>query len=406
MAGYGVAGGVTGALGGAGNTYTGNPRDYVENALIGGAFSGVLGSALGGALGPRPRVSAAKTPTTGDTYDARDFVYDRLRANRGFYENPYLATEADRLANTKLNTYTPSDIPTSLRAVEQMRASTAIPGGGNTPAEIEAIRASINKIPHGPERAADRAAGREVKRTIDEFYTNPPLGAVRVGTEAEAATAGELADLARRLHGAARRGHTYDNILHDAELASHNPRSGVSYEDAVWSGVRNLEKADRPGAMPKLAGFDDASKAALDRIAYPSWMQRSLRTGSDWLGAGQRGAINPITLAAGGAGTGYGLGSYLGADPTTTAALGAAGPLTGLAMRAGSTRMARKAIQDAYDVIHQSNPLYDARVMTSGTRPGGGLPPTTNDAVRNALAVEMVRRQPQRIYITKDEEQP
>jgi hypothetical protein len=406
MAGYGTAGAGVGALAGAGNTYTGNPADYAQNALVGGVFGGVLGGALGGAIGPRPRVSAAKTPTTGETYAARDFMYDKLRANPAWYENPYLATAADKVARDTAH-YTPSDIPSTLHAIERMRASTAVPGGGNTPAEIESIRAGINAIPFDPSRAADRKAGRLVKDAIDEFYTNPPLGAVRVGDKAFAADAAETADLARKLHGAARRGHTFDNILHDAELASHNPRSSVSYEDAVWSGVRNLEKADRPGAMPKLAGYSDAEKAALERIAYPGFGQRTLRAVGTGLGGGTHGFVNPVTLAAGGAGTGYALGSYIGADPTTTAGISAAVPLAGLAMRSGSTRMARKAIQDAYDTIHQSNPLYDYRVMTSGTKPGGGLPPTTNDAVRNALAVEMVRRQPQRIYITKDnEEQP
>jgi hypothetical protein len=158
--------------------------------------------------------------------------------------------------------------------------------------------------------------------------------------------------------------------------------------------------------MPKLAGYSDAEKAALERIAYPGFGQRFLREGSKYLGADQQGFINPITLAAGGAGVVGTAGSYLGADPTTSAVAGAALPLTGLAMRSGSTRLARKAIQDAYDVIHQSNPLYDARVMTSGTKSGGGLPPTANNAVRNAIATEMVRRNPQILPpITVDEEQ-
>jgi hypothetical protein len=273
-----------------------------------------------------------------------------------------------------------------------MRASTAIPGGGNTPAEIERIRQGINKIPFTPERAADRSAGREVKQAIDEFYANPPLGAVRTGTEAEAATAAETADLARKLHGAARRGQAWDNIVHDAELATQNPRSGVSFPEAVWAGVRNLEKSDRPGAMPKLAGYSDAEKAALEKIAYPGFGQRALRGASNMLGGGTHGLVNPFTLAAGGAGTGYGLGYAIGADPTTTAMIGAAGPLTGLGARIASNRMANKAIQEASDIIHQSNPLYDYRVMTSGTKPGGGLPPSINDPVRNAITTAIVRQ--------------
>ncbi len=394
LAAYGTVGAGTGALQGAGNTYTGNPADYAQNALIGGAFGGVLGSALGGAVGPRPRVSAAKTPTTDETYAARDFMYDKLRANPAWYENPYLATAGDKVARDTAH-YTPTDIPSTRHAIERMRASTEIPGGGNTPAEIESIRAGINAIPFDPGRAADRKAGRLVKNAIDEFYTNPPLGAVRVGDKAAAADAAETADLARKLHGAGRRGHTFDNILHDANLAANRPGGTGSYADHVWAGVRGLEKSDRPGAMPKLAGYSDAEKAALEKIAYPGFGQRFLRGGSKYLGADQQGFINPISLAAGGAGIAGTAGSYLGADPTSTAILGAALPLTGLAMRVGSNRMANKAIRNAYDVIHQSNPLYDARVLTSGTKSGGGLPPTTNDAVRNAITAEIVKRNPE-----------
>ena len=391
---YGATGAVTGALQGAGNTYTGNPADYAANALIGGALGGVMGGVLGGAVGPRPRVSAAKTPTTDETYAARDFMYDKLRANPAWYENPYLATAGDKVARDTAH-YTPSDIPSTQHAIERMRASTLIPGGGNTPAEIESIRAGINAIPKGPERSADRRAGYEVKKAIDEFYTNPPLGAVRVGDKAFAADAAETADLARKLHGAGRRGETFDNIIHNAELAANRPGGTGSYADHVWAGVRGLETADRPGAMPKLAGYSDAEKAALERIAYPGFGQRTLRAVGTALGGGTHGPINPITLAAGGAGTGGLVANYLGADPTSGAIAGAVAPLTGLAMRSGSNRMALRAIKDAYDTIHQSNPLYDYRVLTSGTKAGGGLPPTTSNAVRNALATELVRRQPQ-----------
>jgi hypothetical protein len=405
LAAYGTVGAATGAAQGAGNTYTGNAADYGVNALIGGAFGGVLGSALGGAVGPRPRVSAAKTPTTDETYAARDFAYDKLRANPAWYENPYLADVGDKVARDTAH-YTPTDIPATRHAIDRLRASIEVPGGGNTPAEIESIRAGINAIPKGPERAADRRAGYEVKKAINEFYANPPLGAVRVGDKPFAADAAETADLARKLHGAGRRGETFDNILHNAELATNRPGGTGSYADHVWSGVRGLETADRPGAMPKLAGYSDAEKAALERIAYPGFGQRALRTAGTMLGGGTHGAINPVTLAAGGAGTGGAIASYLGADPTTGAVMGAAGPLAGLAMRSGSNRMALKAIKDAYDIIHQSNPLYDYRVLTSGTKSGGGLPPTTNDAVRNAIAATIVKRNPQLLPpITVDEEQ-
>ena len=282
-----------------------------------------------------------------------------------------------------------------------MRATADVPGGSITPNEIENVRKSINEIPFTPERAADRKAGREVKNAIDDFYASPPLGSVRPGTEADAAAAGEIADMSRKLHGGGRRAETYDNILHDANLATNRPGGSGRYSDYVWAGVRNLEKSDRPGAMPKLAGYSDAEKAALEKIAYPSWVQRGLDTGGRLLGGGTNfGPINPVTLAAGGAGQGRQLPTISDSIPKTGAMIGAAGPLTGLAMRSASGRMANKAIKDAYDVIHQSNPLYDYRVMTSGTKSGGGLPASVNDAARNAVALELLKQtQPQRLQI-------
>jgi hypothetical protein len=393
LAAYGVVGAGTGAAAGAGNTYTGETGDYVKSALLGGAFGGVLGGGLGGAFGPRARVSAAATPTTAETYAARNFAYDKLRANPAWYENPYLATAADKVARDTAH-YTPTDIPSTLHAIERMRASTAIPGGGNTPAEIESIRAGINAIPKGPERAADRAAGYQVKQAIDEFYTNPPLGAVRVGDKAAAADAAETADLARKLHAAGRRGNIFDNIKHDAELAAARPGGSGSYADYVWSGVRGLEKSDRPGAMPKLAGYSDAEKEALRKIAYPGWLQSGLRAVG-----GSGSLVNPLAAAVGGAGVGGTAASYLGADPATGAALGAVLPVGRAGARIVSNRMANKAISEADRIIHQTNPLYDYRVMTSGTAPGGGLSATGNDAIRNMLAIELAKRQPMRLPI-------
>lgn len=398
---YGTVGGGIGAVQGAGNTYTGNLADYAQNALIGGALGGVTGGTLGSALGPRPRVSAAKTPTTAETGAATNFGYDKLRANQAVYENPYLATEADRLERElRAKGASPRTNPTSFDVLNDMRTSTATPGGGNTPAELEAMRARINEISAHPDSAFDRKTGRVIKNAIDDFYKNPPLGAVRVGTEAEAATAGEVAEMSRKLAQSGYHQKTFDKILHDANLASGRPGGSASYPDLVWQGVKGLEVAPRPGAMPKLAGYNDAEQEALKKIAYPSWLQRGLRSGSELLGGGSHGLINPYTLAAGGAGAGGAAATYLGADPATGGVLGAIAPLTGLAMRGASGRMANKAIRDAYETIHQSNPLYDYRVMTSGTKSGGGLPASVSDASRNAIALQLVQQaQPKRLEI-------
>src|SRR6185436_465270 len=60
---YGATGAVTGAAAGAGNTYTGNPADYLTNAGIGAAISAPLGAVGGAAFGRGPAVTRAETPT-------------------------------------------------------------------------------------------------------------------------------------------------------------------------------------------------------------------------------------------------------------------------------------------------------------------------------------------------------
>ena len=60
---------------------------------------------------------------------------------------------------------------------------------------------------------------------------------------------------------------------------------------------------------------------------------------------------------------------------------------------------ANKAIQDASDIIHQSNPLYQNRVLMSPTKPGGGLPGPLNDAARNSIANTLVNR----LYIGRND---
>ena len=391
--GYGTAGAGMGAAAGAGNTYSGEAADYAKNAMMGGVLGGLTGGVLGSVAGPRPRVTAAETPTTPEIYSWADKGYDKLRQNyHDIYEAPHVADRADQAESYIFNRgYRPARSPGSWDAVDELRAAGSNPSGYTSPAEIERARQVLTQIPKGPESAADRSSGQIVRNAIDDFYRNPPQGAVRVGAEPHAAEAAATADYSRALWGGARRAETFDNILHDATLASNNPRSGVSYPEAVWSGVRNLEKSDRPGAMPKLAGYSDAEKAALEKIAYPGFGQRALAGAGNWLGGGSHGIVNPITLAAGGAGTGAAAYSYLGLDPKTGAMLGGAAPLTGWGARIGANRIANQAIKDASEIIHQSNPLYQNRVLMSGTKPGGGLPAPVNDAARNAITDALVR---------------
>ena len=76
--GYGASGAVTGAAQGAGNTYTGNPEDYLENAGWGAALSAPLGAAGGAAFGRGQPVSRARVPDEAELYAAKNVGYGAL----------------------------------------------------------------------------------------------------------------------------------------------------------------------------------------------------------------------------------------------------------------------------------------------------------------------------------------
>ena len=145
LGGYGAAGAGLGAAEGAGNTYSGKLSDYASNALMGGVLGGALGGTMGSVLGPRPRVSAAETPTTPEIYSWADKGYDKLRQNyQDIYEAPHVANRADQAENVAANTshIYPGFIPaldhgTPLMNCElqaAIRAAIPLPPKSNAPA--------------------------------------------------------------------------------------------------------------------------------------------------------------------------------------------------------------------------------------------------------------------------------
>src|SRR4051812_12555542 len=88
---YGGTGALTGALQGAGNTYTGNPSDYLENAGVGAAIGAPLGAVGGAVFGARPRVSAAETPSAARLATERTGAYDHLEQLPARYQRPAFA---------------------------------------------------------------------------------------------------------------------------------------------------------------------------------------------------------------------------------------------------------------------------------------------------------------------------
>lgn len=390
--GYGAEGAALGAAQGAGTTYTGNLPDYLRNATIGGALGGAFGSAGGAAFGPRPNVSRAETPTTAELYSAANRDYGLLRGNQAVYESPHLATRADQLENRLLTEgYVRDDSPGTWRAIDRMRLAAEQPGGINTPGDVEAIRSGLNRIPRGEARATDRDSARVVKDELHDFLENPPLGAVRPGTERAAVQAGETAQRARDTWAGARRSNLIDNIISNAEDAAAAANSGLNRENVIRQAVKNLQKEPPPGQRSKLAGFSDEERAALNSVVHRGRIANTLRTVGNAMGGG--GGVATPLLAMTGAGSAGAAAHYFGGDPATAGVVAGAIPLVGMGLRGASNRSARNAIDYANTLIHQRNPLYNYRASMAGMQPGPSPLSGPNTArLRDAITLQMLKQ--------------
>jgi len=372
--GYGAEGAGIGALQGAGNTYSGKAQDYVDNAVKGGVMGGIFGGLGGAAFGPRPMVSSAKT-SLDDVADAKDIAYKTLERNRAGYDRDFLAGTANTLdAGPLYKFYNKTDIPTTQAALERMRN---LPRQFVSPDEVESIRKGINTIPG--ERTTDIAAGRHVKEALDRFYANPPKGAVRPGTEAEAALAGHQAGTARDLAAAQFRMQKMADIREAAEQQAARGWSGLNVENSIRQQVSQFINP-KTGGRSRLAGYTPEEQAALREVVFRGGAANVGRWAGN-IAAGGGGVAVPVAMMAGN--------EFVKQNPELSAAV----PAAGLALRALSNRAARKSIGRAEDLISQRNPLYTQRAATAPMVRGGGLSAGSTQAMRDAMTLELLRQQ-------------
>src|SRR6188768_1524116 len=171
VAAHALEGGVIGGLQGAGNTYTGNPWDYVENAKTGGLIGGAAGGVLGGILGPRsgPKPTA-EIPSAAQTARASDLAYEGVRQNPTQYHPPAINPTVIRLEGDLqrfgVNAPTSSEAARQLRALDNWPTSQSV-----TPAQLDVIRRQVNTIPFSPTSSTDREAAHYVRNAIDDFIS-------------------------------------------------------------------------------------------------------------------------------------------------------------------------------------------------------------------------------------------
>jgi hypothetical protein len=398
---YGGTGALTGALQGAGGTYTGNPSDYLENAGVGAAIGAPLGAVGGAMFGARPRVSAAETPSAARLATERTGAYDHLEQLPARYQRPAFAQRADDVetALRRENYYnapgTDGGSPRTFRTVEQMREPpTAVsPVNGQqrlfvSPADIDQVRKGVTGDRIAGASPTDRASARIVRQNIDDFLQNPPPGSVVPGTEAAAREASTVSRRAHELHGGYKRVQFMDEMVANAERQAGSTHSGLNLRNELQKAVKS-RLAEKEGASQfSRAGFNDAERAALDTFTRGQGAtSRTLGYFDKVLGGG--GGLGALATGVGGGGLAS---NYFKDDPGTGAAIGGGAALTGLALRLLGNRRAAGDINRLREMIGQRNPLYQARAARAGTVPGPGSRPAAAKAVRDAITTAIMRQ--------------
>jgi len=376
--GYGAEGIGVGALQGAGNTYSGKPLDYITNATTGGVMGGVLGGLGGAAFGPRGGMqSTARVPTLPEQRAATDMAYSALRANPAAYDPAHFAGAGGQLRQRMLDEgYVPDYARAAFRAPARMEEAAAIPNAVITPANIESIRQGLNRIPRTPEAAVDRGAARIARNALDDFMVNPPPGAVLPGSQAAAAQAAHIADVARQSHAGASRSQKMANMREAAENQAASSYSGLNVENNIRNQVKNFINPNT-GGRERLTNWSPEEQAALQGIVRGGAMTNAGRWAGNIVGGGGGIAV-PIAAVAGN--------QFIADNPAFSAAV----PAAGLGLRMLSNRAARGNIRAAEDLIARRNPLYQQRAANAPLAPPPGGAGVAN--VRDALTTELVKQ--------------
>jgi hypothetical protein len=370
--GYGGEGAILGAASGAGNTYTGKPMDYLANAGWGAAIGASLGAGMGAIFGPAGGMQSKAKPTTLDEIGpAKRIAYDTLERNKAGYDRDFLAGKANELdAGPLYNFYNKADIPTTQAALDRMRN---LPRQFASPAEVESIRKGINTIPDL--RPTDIAAGRHVTEALDKFYASPPKGAVRPGTEAEAALAAHQAKTARDLAAAEFRMKDLANMRVAAENQAASSYSGLNVENNIRNQIKNFVNP-RTGGGGRLAGYTPEEQAALNHIIRGGTVANVGRWAGN-IAAGGGGLAVPVAAMAGN--------EFVKDNPTLSVGV----PAAGLALRMLSNRGARNNIRAAEDLIGSRDPLFAQRAANTGMKPPGSA---ATQQARNIMTQALIQQ--------------
>jgi hypothetical protein len=254
-----------------------------------------------------------------------------------------------------------------LKKLEQPPQGSVAPLSG-----IEAARRAFRNAGKDFNNPTDQLAADRLIRGIDEFTQGDVPGSVVAGP---AAAARETLGQARGNYAAASRsdrltGDEGRTVQRSAELRTAAANTGLNLDNTIRARVADLLLDPK-----RTAGFSDAEKAALERVAVGTGPRNAIRDFGNTFGGGGGIAGPVIGLMAGGQAAGV-------SGAAAGAAVGLGLPIAGRAARVTANRLTTRDLVRADEMVRQRSPLYES--IKAGT-PDDVISPAQRDILIRLL---------------------
>lgn len=310
--------------------------------------------------------STPKAPTAEVLKEAADKGYKAAREMGVEYSSQSVADMAKRTqATLEADGFSDVTAPKTFATLQKLQNPPE--NSVATLSNVDAARRSFGKIGQDFANPTDRAAGKRARGDVDVFLVEPPEGAVLAGDGVQASRT--IAD-ARGNIAASKRSDTLTGIERSAELRAAASNSGANAANAIRQRTASLLENPK-----RLSGFNDAETALIERVARgdaPTNLSRAL--GNFLGGGGGLGATASTALT--------GAGAVLATGNPYAGAAGLAAPVAGVAGKAISEALTRRALSAADEAVRMRSPLYQQ--MAKGSVPVASSA-GANEAVIKAL---------------------
>jgi hypothetical protein len=252
------------------------PYGEVAGALAGAASASTVAQRFNAAAKAR----SAAVPTVDELKNAARTGYksadvEAVRINPGAVDNLAATIENDLAGQG----FRPKGQAGVFDVVGELRGAP----GPVAVADLDAARKALGVIAKEKDAVgqatANATAARRAISHIDDFLPNLSQADLLAG---DAAKANQILGEARQNWGAAKRSEQVQNLRANAEINAAAANSGQNIQNATKQAFKPLLKNN----YAKAAGFDDAEKAALNRVVRGDWLGGAARFGGNLLGGG------------------------------------------------------------------------------------------------------------------------